>query len=268
MIAPTATATKLTKDTILSVLLMENPYEMKESPNKSNVTYSVEYMPKDSDHELYFGWLVDELIKIQSLCERTIIYCQTIKQCGIIYATIKGMLGKHMYVIDANDSKYVLVEMLHSCTPAANKQQILHSFQTEHGKIRVLIATIAFGMGVDCKGVHRIVHYGPSKNLEAYVQETGRAGRDGRQSHAYILYHGILLNHPEGDIKSVLKINQENWCPHSVAVCCLLITILINNLSELSRSAVKQQHNHGELQSVFVILFFLLFIGQLSMQFW
>ena len=102
MIAPTATATKLTKDTILSVLLMENPYEIKESPNKSNVTYSVEYMPKDSDHELHFGWLVDELIKIQSLCERTIIYCQTIKQCGIIYATIKGMLGKHMYVIDAN----------------------------------------------------------------------------------------------------------------------------------------------------------------------
>ena len=205
MIALTATATKLTKDTILNVLLIENPYEIKESPNKSNVTYSVEYMPKDSDHELYFGWLADELIKTQSLCERTIIYCQTIKQCGIIYATIKGMLGNHMYVIDANDSKYVLVEMLHSCTPAANKQQILHSFQTEHGKIRVLIATIAFGMGVDCKGVHRIVHYGPSKNVEAYVQETGRAGRDGRQSHAYILYHGILLNHVEGDIKSVLK---------------------------------------------------------------
>ena len=205
MIALTATATKLTKDTILNVPLMENPYEITESPNKSNVTYSVEYISKDSDHELCFGWLVNELIKIQSLCERTIIYCQTIKQCGIIYATIKGMLGKHMYVIDANDSKYVLVEMLHSCTSAANKQQILHSFQTEHGKIRVLIATIAFGMGVDCKRVHRIVHYGPSKNVEAYVQETGRAGRDGRQSHAYILYHGILLNHVEGDIKSVLK---------------------------------------------------------------
>ena len=205
MIALTATATKLTKNTILSVLLMENPYEIKESSNKSNVTYSVEYMPKDSDHELHFGWLVDELIKIQSLYERTIIYCQTIKQCGIIYESIRGMLGKHMYVIDANDSKCVLVEMLHSCTPAAKKQQILHSFQTEHGKIRVLIATIAFGMGVDCKGVHRTVHYGPSKNVEAYVQETGRAGRDGRQSHAYILYHGILLNHVEGDIKSVLK---------------------------------------------------------------
>ena len=43
------------------------------------------------------------------------------------------------------------------------------------------------------------------KNVAAYVQETGRAGRDGTQSHAYILYHGILLNHVEGDIKCVLK---------------------------------------------------------------
>ena len=49
-----------------------------------------------------------------------------------------------------------------------------------------------FGMGVDCKGVHRIVHFGPSKTVEAYVQETGRAGRDGVQSMAYILYHRIL----------------------------------------------------------------------------
>ena len=100
------------------------------------------------------------------------------------------------------ETTYVLVEMLHSCTPAANnKQYILHSFQSEDGTICVLVATIAFGMGVNCKGVHRVIHYGPSKNVEAYVQETGRAGRDGTQSHAYILYHGILLNHVEGDIK-------------------------------------------------------------------
>ena len=89
MVALTATATKLTKDTIQNVLLMENPYEITKSPNKQNITYSVEYMQKDTVHELYFGWLADELTTRQSLCERTIIYCQTIKQCGIIYATIK-----------------------------------------------------------------------------------------------------------------------------------------------------------------------------------
>ena len=188
IIALTATATKLTKDTILNVLLMENPYEITESPSKLNITYAVEYMQKDTEHELSFGWLVDELRTRQSLCERTIIYCQTMKQCGIIYATIKGMLGQYMYIGNNIDPNNVLLEMLHSCTPTANKH--------------------AFGMGVDCKGVNRIIHYGPSKNVEAYVQETGRAGRDGTQSHAYILYHGILLNHVEGDIKSVLKTDE------------------------------------------------------------
>ena len=57
----------------------------------------------------------------------------------------------------------------------------------------MLMETIAFGMGVNCKGVHATIHVGPSKNLESYVQESGRAGRDGAPSKAIILYHGLLL---------------------------------------------------------------------------
>ena len=108
----------------------------------------------------------------------------------------------------AGNKESVLAEMLHSCTPAANKQNILHSFQIENGTILLLIATIAFGMGVDCKGVHRIVHFGPSKTVEAYVQETGRAGRDGVRSMAYILNHGILLSHVVGQMKSFVKTSE------------------------------------------------------------
>ena len=57
IIALTATATKLTKNTILNVLLMDNPYEIKESPSKLHLTYIVECMHKDTDLEFYFGWL-------------------------------------------------------------------------------------------------------------------------------------------------------------------------------------------------------------------
>ena len=80
----------------------------------------------------------------------------------------------------------------------------MESFQQEHGFVRLLIATIAFGMGVDCKGV-KTIHYGPSKNLESYVQETGRAGRDGGESVAFLLCHGVLMNHVHSDIKSFIK---------------------------------------------------------------
>ena len=80
MIALTATATKLTKETILNILLMEKPFEIQESPNKPNVTYSVKCIQKEEDHEMYFEWLVKELKSQGTSCERTIIYCQTIKQ--------------------------------------------------------------------------------------------------------------------------------------------------------------------------------------------
>lgn len=208
MIALTATATKVTKETIYNILLMENPVEVQEGPNKSNVTYIVQCMQKDTEHEFYFEWLVEELNSKGTLCERTIIYCQTIKQCSILYGMIKGMLGMDIFSKSEEDPSNALVEMLHSCTPPANKEKIRLSFQSLSGTIRLLIATIAFGMGIDCKGVHRVIHYGPAKNVESYIQETGRAGRDGTQSAVYILYHGILLVHVNGHMKQYVKTNH------------------------------------------------------------
>ncbi|XP_022808194.1 uncharacterized protein LOC111345187 [Stylophora pistillata] len=170
VVALTATATKLTRDTVFNLLNMKNAVEIKESPNKLNVAYVVQYMDKDMELEFYFGWLTDELKQSQEKTERSIIYCQTIRQCGLLYAAIKALLGVYMFI--GNDSKHVLVEMLHSCTPEGNKHNILESFQSASGTIRLLIATIAFGMGIDCRGVHRVIHFGPSKNVESYVQET------------------------------------------------------------------------------------------------
>lgn len=122
--------------------------------------------------------------------------------------------------------------MLHSCTPSANKENILKSFSEEWGVIRVLVATIAFGMGVNCKSVHRIIHFGPAKNIESYTQETGRAGRDGAQAIAFLLYNGVLLNHVEMDMKAYVKNDHcrrktilmhfgEDAAPHGkLHLCC------------------------------------------------
>ena len=81
LIALTATATHLTKDTIVSILHMEHFVEIKKSPNKTNLRYVVHCMDKKAD----------TLRRERQNSVRTIVYSQTIKQCSIIYATIKGL---------------------------------------------------------------------------------------------------------------------------------------------------------------------------------
>ena len=60
------------------------------------------------------------------------------------------------------------------------KDSIVNSFCTKDQQLRIVICTIAFGMGVDCVNVRQIVHWGVASDVESYVQESGRAGRDGR----------------------------------------------------------------------------------------
>ena len=73
--------------------------------------------------------------------------------------------------------------------PTAKKDQVLSHFSQRNGKVRVVIATTAFGMGIDCPDIRRVVHWGMPAPLEEYIQETGRAGRDSEPSLA-ILYRG------------------------------------------------------------------------------
>ena len=134
----------------------------------------------------------------------------------------------------------VLLEMLHSCTPNSNKENILQSFQMEDGCIRVLVATIAFGMGVDCKKVNRTIHFGPAKNVEAFMQESGRAGRDGTQSTAYMLYQSFQLAHVEKDMKTyinskdcrqtfLLSFFDVTFCPIApLHLCCDNCSLICN----------------------------------------
>ena len=72
--------------------------------------------------------------------------------------------------------------------------------QIWHG---IVVATIAFGMGVDCPDIHQIVHIGPPNDVESYIQETGRAGRDSMQSVA------VLFQIP-GGIKNTSRARHQS----------------------------------------------------------
>ena len=79
--------------------------------------------------------------------------------------------------------------MYTQCTKKEIKSQIVSQFTNPHSVLRVVIATTAFGIGIVCPNVHHIIHcMGPPEDIESYVQQTGRAGRDGKQSWASLYF--------------------------------------------------------------------------------
>ena len=93
---------------------------------------------------------------------------------------IKYWLGQHFTILaSAPDlAKYRVVDMYTRCTETHVKETILKSFSAPDGNLRVVIGTIAFGMGLDCPDVQEVIHWGPSADIESCIQEIGRAGRD------------------------------------------------------------------------------------------
>ena len=192
--ALTATAVKRTKEIIIKSLAMRNPVTITVSPNKVSVKYSVWMMDKNIPVALYFKLLTDELKAKGISTPRVIIYCQTIKQCHVLYSILLEEIGQWAYP-DKTDCRKRLVEMLHSRTPDRVKENIIDSLSNVDGIVRCLICTISFGMGMDCKGVRTIINFGPSKNIESYMQESGRCGCDGEDERSIILYFGRMFRY-------------------------------------------------------------------------
>ena len=111
---------------------------------------------------------------------RVIIYCRTLSDCGDLYYFFKNRLGRNfVYPIDApNLARFRLVDMFTSVTDEAVKQHIITAFCDITAPLRIVIGTVAFGMGIDCLNVREIIHFGAPDEVECYIQETGRAGRD------------------------------------------------------------------------------------------
>lgn len=79
--------------------------------------------------------------------------------------------------------------MFTSITDPAVKTQVITSFATPTSPPHIVIATLAFGMGIDCRDVRTIINLGPPEDIYVYIQQTGRAGRDGAPVRAILLWN-------------------------------------------------------------------------------
>lgn len=162
----TATATMNVRADIVSLLYEKEPHERIASVDRENLTYTVRQRNRKIDQ------IVDVLDRHKD--EAGIVYCLTRKEVEEVSAKLNAK-GFDTVPYHAGFSD-----------KARKKHQDL--FVNENANI--IVATVAFGMGVDRSNVRWIIHTAMPKTLEHYQQETGRAGRDGLASRCYLFYGG------------------------------------------------------------------------------
>ena len=118
-------------------------------------------------------------------CARTIIFCYNKLHARKLNRELFAEFPEY----DGTDAKLCPWEYFHADAPEYLKAAIIESFADPNGIVRILIATTAFGLEVNCQKTHRVIHIGPLQDVDDYLQESGRVGRDGKQSEACILLY-------------------------------------------------------------------------------
>ena len=167
ILATTATATPQVLRDIAKQLALKDPRQHVYGFYRPNLYYQVEYCDDEAEKKMLVREALDRTPE-----GRIIIYAGTRKQCETLH--------------DELSTRYPGVDYYHAGLDSAERDSIQDRYVK--GDVRILVATNAFGMGVDSPDVRLIVHYQMPANLDSYYQEVGRAGRDGKHSTCLLLY--------------------------------------------------------------------------------
>lgn len=166
LMALTATATQQVRKDIIRLLGLSNPFIVITGFDRPNLRYSVEQLlPKQKEARIL------RYVR-EHANESGIVYCQTVKEVDA--------LAQMLQEAGVRATSY------HAKLPSDVRSRNQQAFINDD--VLVIVATVAFGMGIDKSNVRYVIHHNMPKSLEAYYQEAGRAGRDGEPSECLLLW--------------------------------------------------------------------------------
>ncbi|KAI7903736.1 P-loop containing nucleoside triphosphate hydrolase protein [Cokeromyces recurvatus] len=184
IMALTATANEAVQKDVLFNLKMKDCKVLKQSFNRTNLIYQI--VPKT--HRTILNDMKNFIEEHRG--QSGIIYCCTRKDCEQVATNLRTDYG-------------VSIKHYHAAMTTEERREVQQEWQT--GKVQVIAATIAFGMGIDKPDVRFVLHYSVPSSLEGYYQETGRAGRDGLPATCRLYYnysdtktHNFLIDQGDG----------------------------------------------------------------------